>query len=443
MGILMPDHAASSPPAEEGGSGIGPSPGRSLRGSADQGVRALYRRVRAATEALAAPLSAEDQTVQSMPDASPAKWHRAHTTWFFETFVLASRLPGYRVFDPAFGYVFNSYYEAVGPRHPRPSRGMLSRPGIEAVAAYRAHVDAAMERLLDGGDEDVAALVVMGLHHEQQHQELLLTDIKHAFSLSPLNPAYAPPPARGPVGKPASPGWWQASGGIHAVGHAPSGDPMDFAFDNEGPRHEVLLRDHAMADRPVSNGEFRAFMEDGGYRRPEFWLSEGWALAQASAWEAPGYWRRDGRDWVVHTLHGLLPVRDDEPVLHVSFFEAAAYAEWAGMRLPTEFEWEVAAQARAGTGLPAGGPCEHPRPLVPGLRQDVWEWTASPYSAYPGYRPAPGALGEYNGKFMINQMVLRGRSCATAEGHERPTYRNFFPPGARWQFSGFRLAAGA
>ena len=404
---------------------------------------AFYRRVRAETEALAAPLSAEDQTVQSMPDASPAKWHRAHTTWFFETFVLLPKLPGYRVFDPSFGYVFNSYYEAVGPRHPRPSRGMLSRPGIAEVAAYRAHVDDAMERLLARGDEAVASLVVMGLHHEQQHQELLLTDIKHAFSLSPLLPAYLPPPEPAAAPPLAPAGWWAVRGGIETVGHEPTGGPLDFAFDNEGPRHEVLLRDHAVADRPVSNGEFRAFMEAGGYRRPELWLSEGWALAQSAGWEAPGYWRRQDGAWHVHTLHGLLPVRDDEPVLHVSFYEAAAYAEWAGKRLPTEFEWEVAARRQAGTGQPPGGARPHPRPLLPGIRQDVWEWTASPYSPYPGYRPQPGALGEYNGKFMINQMVLRGRSCATAEGHDRPTYRNFFPPHARWQFSGFRLAEDA
>ncbi|WP_169742757.1 ergothioneine biosynthesis protein EgtB [Muricoccus aerilatus] len=430
----MPDHNPAPHPTKHGAPSLSPP---------DAGaVLDLFRRVRRETEELAAPLSPEDQTVQSMPDASPAKWHRAHTTWFFETFVLAPHLAGYAIFDPAFGYVFNSYYEAVGPRHPRPSRGMLSRPGVAEVAAYRAHVDAAMERLLAAGDEAVAALAVMGLHHEQQHQELLLTDIKHAFSLSPLHPAYLPPPA--PPSASATPmGWWLAEGGIHTVGYEPSGAALDFAFDNEGPRHEVLLRDHALADRPVSNGEFRAFMEDGGYRKPALWLSEGWALAQSAGWEAPGYWQRLDGEWHVMTLHGLMPVHDDEPVAHVSFYEAAAYAEWAGKRLPTEFEWEVAAQRHAGTGQPAGGARPHPRPLLTGIRQDVWEWTASPYSPYPGYRPQPGALGEYNGKFMINQMVLRGRSCATAEGHDRPSYRNFFPPQARWQFSGFRLAEDA
>jgi ergothioneine biosynthesis protein EgtB len=402
-------------------------------------LRQLYRRVRADTEALAAPLSAEDQTIQSMPDASPAKWHRAHTTWFFETFLLIPELPGYRVFDPAFGYVFNSYYEAVGPRHPRPARGQLSRPGIAAVAAYRAHVDDAMERLLDTCSDAVAGLAVMGLHHEQQHQELLLTDIKHAFSGSPIHPVYTPAPPLPPAGTPAPAGKWRIAGGIHRIGHPP--DTHDFAFDNETPTHDALLHDCLIADRPVSNAEYRAFIEDGGYRRAELWLSEGWATLQSAQWEAPGYWQRDGADWQVYTLHGLQPVRDDEPVCHVSFFEAAAYAEWAGARLPTEFEREVAARQHPGDAAAAIRP--HPAPLRPGITQNVWEWTASPYSPYPGYRPEPGALGEYNGKFMINQMVLRGRSCATPPGHDRPTYRNFFPAHARWQFSGIRIAEDA
>jgi ergothioneine biosynthesis protein EgtB len=401
-------------------------------------LRDLYREMRGATETLAAPLSAEDQTIQSMPDASPAKWHRAHTTWFFETFLLLPHLPGYRVFDPAFGYVFNSYYEAVGPRHPRPSRGMLSRPGIAAVAAYRAHVDAAMERLLEGCGEDVAALAVMGLHHEQQHQELLLTDIKHAFSCSPIHPVYVPQSAGPEIGTPPPMGWWTIKGGIYRIGHRTP--ECEFAFDNELPEHAALLRDCAIADRPVSNGEYRAFIADGGYRRVELWLSEGWATAQANNWEAPGYWQRDGSDWKVFTLHGLQAVRDDEPVCHVSFFEAAAYAEWAGRRLPTEFEWEIAAREFAQAQDVPEAVRPHPAPLRTGIRQDVWEWTASPYAPYPGYHPQEGALGEYNGKFMINQMVLRGRSCATPPGHDRPTYRNFFPPHARWQFSGFRLA---
>ncbi len=417
-----------------------PEPARS--GVAWTTAPGLYRRVRRETEALAAPLSAEDQTVQSMPDASPAKWHRAHTTWFFETFLLKPYLPGYREFDPAFNYVFNSYYEAVGPRHPRPSRGILSRPGIDAIAAYRGHVDDAMLRLLDGCSAEVADLAVMGLHHEQQHQELLLTDIKHAFGCSPIHPVYAPAPAQPPSRALPPAGVWRVSSGIHGIGH-PQG--AGFAFDNEGPAHPALLRDCAIADRPVSNAEFKAFMRDGGYQRANLWLSEGWALAQSAGWDAPAYWQ-PGADgvWDTYTLHGLQPVRDDEPVCHVSFYEAAAYAEWAGRRLPTEFEWEVAARLHAGDDAVRPGFQQglqpHPRPLRPGVAQDVWEWTCSPYTPYPGYRPEAGALGEYNGKFMVNQMVLRGRSCATAAGHDRLTYRNFFPPHARWQFSGFRLA---
>ena len=398
-----------------------------------------YRDVRSRTETLAAPLSAEDQTVQSMPDASPTKWHRAHTTWFFETFALIPHAPGYRPFDDAFGFIFNSYYESVGPRHPRPSRGVLSRPGIDAVAAYRAYVDTAVEGLLESADRDVLDLIITGLHHEQQHQELLLTDIKHAFSSSPLFPQYVPEAAARPVSIVTPPEQWTIDGGVYEIGYRPSED-IDFSFDNERPAHASLLRDCAIADRPVSNAEFVAFIEDEGYQRPELWLSEGWTTARAANWEAPGYWYRDGEDWWVYTLHGLRSLRLDEPVCHVSFFEAAAYARWVGRRLPTEFEWEVAAR-QFGTGERSPKDiCVHPRSLRGGIRQDVWEWTASPYSPYPGYTPEPGALGEYNGKFMINQMVLRGRSCATPPDHERVTYRNFFPPQARWQFSGFRLA---
>jgi len=408
------------------------------------GLQARYRRVRAETEALAAPLSPEDQTIQSMPDASPAKWHRAHTTWFFETFLMLPHLRGYQVFDPAFGYVFNSYYEAVGPRHPRPSRGVLSRPGAQAVSDYRAHVDAAMDRLLADCGKDVADLVVMGLHHEQQHQELLMTDIKHAFSCSPLLPAYAAAPVRQGAAAAPTLGWWPIRGGIHQIGYQPAGLDDAFSFDNELPAHDALLQDCAIADRPVSNGEFRAFMEDGGYRRPELWLSEGWAALQAGQWQAPVYWQADGTGWQAFTLNGLRPVRDDEPVCHVSFYEAAACAEWAGYRLPTEFEWEAAARLHGGANGDQNGDADkirvHPGPLRPGISQEVWEWTGSAYLPYPGYHPEPGALGEYNGKFMMNQMVLRGRSCATAAGHDRPSYRNFFPPGARWQFAGFRFA---
>jgi ergothioneine biosynthesis protein EgtB len=422
------------------GSSVAKLPAADSRGESRAALAAWYRKVRDRTETLAAPLSAEDQTIQSMPDASPTKWHRAHTTWFFETFLLRPHLPGYTVFDASFGYVFNSYYESVGPRHARPSRGLLSRPGVAAIAAYRAHVDEAMQSLLAICEEDVFDKIVLGLHHEQQHQELLLTDIKHALSLSPLDPVYATGPNPAELGALASASWINVEGGVYEIGYRPTGAAFEFWFDNEGPRHSALLQDFAIADRPVSNGEYRAFMDDGGYDRPEFWLSEGWALAKAEAWTAPAYWRREKNEWRAFTLRGMDKVRDDEPVCHVSFFEAAAYAAWAGCRLPTEFEWELAVGRLGGPDAGTEDIVLHPGPLKPGRWQEVWEWTASPYSPYPGFRPAAGALGEYNGKFMINQMVLRGRSCATAPGHERLTYRNFFPTSARWQFSGFRLA---
>ena len=405
-------------------------------------LRERFRQVRDETETLAAPLSAEDQTIQSMPDASPTKWHRAHTTWFFETFLLKPLLPGYEQFHPDFAYIFNSYYVAAGPRHPRPNRGLLSRPGMADVAAYRAHVDAAMQRLLETDRADVAALVRIGLHHEQQHQELLITDIKHAFFQSPLFPAYAPEPPVPAAPPPAPPGWLDVPAGLHQVGVGAGPATPEFHFDNEGPAHTTFLPGCRLADRPVSNGEYRAFIREGGYTRPELWLSDGWAACQSGNWDAPGYWLHHGGECQTYTLHGLRPVDDDEPVTHVSFYEAAAYAEWTGHRLPTEFEWEVA--ARLHPSLPAQfGNRLHPAPLRPGMRQDVWEWTGSAYLPYPGYRAEPGALGEYNGKFMVNQMVLRGRSCATAAGHDRPSYRNFFPAASRWQFSGIRLAADA
>ncbi len=394
-----------------------PADGERLR------VAERYAAVRDATEALAAPLSAEDQTVQSMPDVSPTKWHRAHTSWFFETFVLTPHLPGYRPFDAAYLYLFNSYYEAVGPRHPRPERGLLSRPGIVEIARYRAHVDRAMEELFATLDEAgwrvAAPLIELGLHHEQQHQELLLMDIKHVLSLNPLQPAYraAPPPSA-----PAPPlAWHEMAGGLRQIGH----DGAGFAFDNETPRHRVWLEPFRLASRLVTGGEYAAFIADGGYRRPELWLADGWAMVQQQGWTAPLYWRREDGFWSVFTLAGRRPLDAAEPVLHVSFYEADAFARWSGKRLPTEAEWEVAAAEGGGLAQLSGV---------------AWQWTASPYVAYPGFRPAAGAIGEYNGKFMANQMVLRGGAVVTPAGHLRLTYRNFFPPASRWAFGGIRLA---
>ena len=401
--------------------------------------------VRAATEALVAPLSAEDQAIQSMPDASPAKWHRAHTSWFFETFVLAPHASGYCVFDARFAYLFNSYYEAVGPRHARPQRGLLSRPGVEDIARYRAHVDAALTALIDDASattwRTIAPLIELGMQHEQQHQELLLTDIKHAFWCNPLRPAYRESAARAVAAAPTL-DWLEIPGGIHELGHRGDG----FCFDNELPTHRVLLRPYRVADRPVSVGEYLAFMADGGYARPELWLSDGWATVQAEGWRAPFYWEPapDG-GWQVFTLAGMRTPQAAEPVAHLSFYEAAAYAAWAGKRLPTEFEYEAAARLHGSAPRADRAAAMHPAPLVSDrtFDRDVWEWTASAYSPYPGFHVAAGAIGEYNGKFMVSQMVLRGRSCATPPGHERITYRNFFPPSARWQFSGLRLAEDA
>ncbi|WIM13259.1 MAG: hypothetical protein OJF58_004225 [Enhydrobacter sp.] len=395
--------------------------------------------VRGLSEQLAAPLSPEDQTVQSMPDASPAKWHLAHTTWFFETFLLRPHATGYETFEPAYEYLFNSYYEAVGPRHPRAERGMITRPGVDEILAYRRHVTAAMVDLIGRTGDRHMPLIELGLHHEQQHQELLLMDIKHLLSLNPLEPAYRPAGrSRDGEGSPA--GWLEFEGGLSSIGHEGNG----FSFDNEGPRHRLWIDPFALATRLVTNAEYAAFIAEGGYRRPEFWLSAGWDCVKQRGWEAPLYWQKDGAGWSAFTLHGRRPLRGDEPVCHVSAYEAAAYAKWAGKRLPREGEWEVAAAAVKLEGNLMDGGLLHPAPAQgSGLAQmigDVWEWTASPYVAYPGYREPPGAVGEYNGKFMANQMVLRGGSAVTPAGHVRRTYRNFFPPDARWMFGGIRLA---
>ncbi|AZW31746.1 ergothioneine biosynthesis protein EgtB [Bordetella bronchiseptica] len=412
-----------------------------------------YARIRAQSAALAEPLSPEDCQAQSMPDCSPVKWHLAHTTWFFETFVIGRFEPGRRPFDAQYRMLFNSYYNAVGARHPRPQRGLLTRPSLHDVLRYRAQVDQAMEALcarLAGVDSDFDALVELGLNHEQQHQELILTDLKHLFSCNPLRPAYAPPgiPAL-PAGTPA--GWTRYDGGIVGIGHAGAG----FAFDNETPAHEVLLRPFHLADRPVTQGEYLAFIQDGGYRRPELWLSLGWDQVCQQNWRAPLYWEGQKDEWRVFTLHGLHALEPHAPVTHVSYYEADAYARWARVRLPREAEWELAARAPgASADAPANllesghlDPRPAPRRAAAGvpvqLYGDVWEWTCSAYDAYPGFTPPAGAVGEYNGKFMCNQYVLRGGSCATPREHIRATYRNFFPPEARWQFSGIRLARDA
>ena len=399
------------------------------------------RAVRRHSLDLAAPLSPEDQVVQASDDASPAKWHLAHVTWFFETFLLKPYLSSYRLFDERFPYCFNSYYEAEGARHPRGARGLLTRPRHDEVMAYRAHVDAGLDALLADGtamrEPAAAALIEIGIHHEQQHQELLLTDVLSLFAGQPLRPSYAGAPARaGPTPSPLT--FTAYDGGVHEIGHAGAG----FCFDNEGPRHRALLQPFALADRLVTNEEWLAFMRDGGYRDAAPWLADGWGAVKAEGWRAPLYWEeRDGTWWQM-SLHGLRPVDLAAPVDHVSFYEADAYARWAGHRLPTEFEWEHAAIAGA-------DPTERPRRLAPeaaqpGDRQmfgEVWQWTQSAYLPYPGYKAAPGAIGEYNGKFMCSQQVLRGSSCATPPGHARATYRNFFYPHQRWQFTGLRLAS--
>ncbi len=376
------------------------------------------RTIRDHTEHLAAALTAEDQCVQSMPDASPAKWHRAHTTWFFEEFVLTPFLPGYQVFDPDSRFLFNSYYETVGARHPRPMRGLLTRPSADVVGAFRAAVDAGLARLLRDLPPEAAPLIELGLNHEQQHQELLVTDMLHAFAQSPLYPALLP----GWEDAPSDPdqGFVSFDGGLADIGH----NARSFAFDNEGPRHRTYLAPYSLAISPVRNRDWLGFMQDGGYRNPLLWMSDGWARVQQDGWSAPLYWRDRDDGWWQTGPGGLAPLEPDAPVRHISWYEADAFARWAGARLPTEAEWEVASSDRR---------LHH-------MIGRAWQWTNSAYLPYPGFHPVEGAVGEYNGKFMIGQMVLRGGSVATPDGHTRPSYRNFFHPEKRWQFSGVRLA---
>jgi ergothioneine biosynthesis protein EgtB len=416
-----------------------------------ESIAARFGAVRALTRELTRGLEVEDQVVQTMPDVSPTKWHLAHTSWFFETFVLAPHAAGYRVFDDGFGYLFNSYYEAVGARHPRPARGLLSRPTLERVWRYREHVERALFAWLEGASESAwhaaREFVELGLQHEQQHQELIVTDVKHVLAQNPDPPVYNPQPAASAARSGAPPLEWVAHpGGVLEVGHAGAG----FCFDNERPRHKVFVRPFALGSRLVTAGEYRAFIEDGGYRRAELWLSDGWQMLADAGVRAPLYWRRRDAGFDVFTLGGRRALDDDEPVCHVSFYEADAFARWAGKRLPTEAEWEIVAREHPLGGNLLGARRFHPAPASapePGraaqLYGDAWEWTSSAYLPYPGFHPLPGAVGEYNGKFMSGQMVLRGGSCATPDDHVRATYRNFFPPGARWQFSGLRLASDA
>ena len=404
-----------------------------------------YRAVRALSEAIVAPLSDADATVQPMDDASPVKWHLAHTTWFFETFVLRDHVSDYRPFDERFAYLFNSYYEAEGPRHARPRRGMLTRPSLDTIMDWRARVDEALVRALPRLADDARELAILGMAHEQQHQELMLTDLLALFAENPLSPAIWEPRAKEAEQTVPALQWIEGRHGIVEIGHDAT---AGFAFDCEGPRHPVLLHRHALANRPVTNGEWLGFIADGGYRRPDLWLSDGWAWLQSEAIEAPLYWRNRDGGWHDFGLDGLRPLALAAPVTHVSLYEADAYARWAGARLPTEAEWESAAAAAfdpaSGNQMDAAGPVR-PEPASPGegllqMFGDVWEWTASAYLAYPGFRPAQGAVGEYNGKFMSGQHVLRGGSCATPRGHMRASYRNFFYPHQRWQFTGLRLA---
>jgi ergothioneine biosynthesis protein EgtB len=408
---------------------------------------ARYREVRRTTERLCRPLAIEDQVLQAMPDVSPTKWHLAHVSWFFETFLLAPHLAGYEPIDPTYAFLFNSYYNGVGPQFSRPARGHLSRPTVAEVLAYRAWVDRGMERLLARMDTEpagaLASLVELGLNHEQQHQELILTDIKYNLAVNPLHPVYhAVDLPRGAATAPIE--WRELRGGLVPIGY----DGAAFAFDNEGPRHTVYLHPFRLAGRPTTNGEYLEFIDAGGYRTPDSWLSEGWRVVQERGWQAPLYWERHGEAWWTQTLSGFVPVDLHAPVTHVSYYEADAYARWRGRRLPTEPEWEHAAADAPVRGHLQERGIFHPLPVATDeplaqLFGDVWEWTQSAYAPYPGYRAVPGAIGEYNGKFMVSQLVLRGGSCVTPASHIRASYRNFFPPDARWQFSGIRLAEDA
>ncbi len=431
------------------------------------GLLMRFRSVRAATLAFTAPLSPEDLMVQSSPDASPVKWHLAHTSWFFETFVLTPYAPAYRAFHPDFHWLFNSYYTSLGEMPAKNLRSSFSRPPLADILAYRTHTDAAIAQLLAylpaGHEDDILRRIALGLEHEQQHLELIATDLKHAFFTNPLHPAYqqatksGTPPLASERWKGAATGFTPFQGGLAEIGITPAPeDPLAFAFDNETPRHTVFLQPFQLANRLVTVREYLAFLNDNGYTRPELWLSEGWSTmrAHANAWQAPLYWTRDSQSesgWSIFTLHGFRPLEDllDTPVCHLSLFEADAYARWAGCRLPTEFEWEHAAAQQSviptanANMLESGALHPTAAPSSPGLQQlfgDTWEWTSSGYTGYPGYKPLPGALGEYNGKFMSSQVILRGGSCVTPATHIRATYRNFFPPATRWQFSGLRLA---
>jgi ergothioneine biosynthesis protein EgtB len=414
-----------------------------------ESLAARYSGIRAQTEALCEPLAVEDYVVSSMPDVSPTKWHLAHTSWFFETFVLAPHVPSYRPLEPKYAFLFNSYYVQAGERHCRAQRGLVTRPTVQQVYEYRAHVDAAMEALLAAIESDpahpAAALVELGLQHEQQHQELLLTDIKHVFWTNPMRPAYLPRGAEAAAGAPAR-GWVDVPEGLHTLGSDPS-DP-GFAFDNERPAHKVYVHAAQLATRLVTNGEYLDFVEDGGYRSPTLWLSAGWAAIRERGWTAPLYWERVDGAWTEFTLAGTRPLDPAAPACHLSYYEADAFARWAGVRLPTEAEWEVAAATAPIDGTFVESRRFHPAaatgsPPVEQFYGDAWQWTKSAYVAYPGFAPAPGAVGEYNGKFMCDQWVLRGASCATPRSHARLTYRNFFPSDVRWQFTGLRLARGA